>query len=119
MLDRYLFRCKLIKENYALYHAARMSSEMLIFRISADCSAASVLQQWSGFVQTLKVFIRSQNLSIKEKIGHEIAELEEKMGARHEELDDKIDKVAKKLDILQDDIEDRLTRIDQNTQDVK
>lgn len=112
MLDRYLFRCKLIKENYALYQAFRFSHEMMIFRISADCSAASVLQQWSGFVQTLKVFIRGQNLSIKEKISEEITELEVKMGAMHEELDDKIDKVAKKLDIINDNIEDQLTKID-------
>jgi hypothetical protein len=106
MLDRYTFRCKMIKENFALYEFFRLSHEMYIFRITADASSASILQQWSGFVQTLKVFIRGQNLMINEKMSKEMAGLEERMIDRHEELDDKIDKVTKKLEVINNNLDD-------------
>lgn len=75
MIEKYTYKCDKVREAAVVNEVFGLGRTLLVFSISFTTNMR--FNEWTGLVQTLREYIRGENLLIKTKLNEKVKNLEE------------------------------------------
>lgn len=116
-VQKYTFRCERVMEASILTKMAGAARTLQTFSLSTNNNAS--IGDWPGFVQSIKTYVREENIVIRQSLTDNVVELHKKIDSKTLSLENQIKDLSKKMTHVNDGITEKLDNLAERFGEIK